>query len=107
MARRIKERKLRNPAITIIGEGATERYYFTHLKLLNGYNYVCKPRNFAEQNIDDIQRQVERVLADEGIAVCVFDVDVTRIHPADKVKFDAMRRHSQPYVRTEPPSSES
>lgn len=71
MARRIKERKLRNPAITIIGEGATERYYFTHLKLLNGYNYVCKPRNFAEQNIDDIQRQVERVLADDGIAVCV------------------------------------
>ena len=48
MARRIKERKLKNPAITIIGEGATERYYFTHLKLLNGYNYVCKPRNFAE-----------------------------------------------------------
>lgn len=92
MARRIKERKLKNPAITIIGEGATERFYFTHLKRLNGYNYVCKPRNFAEQNIDDIQRQVERVLADDGIAVCVFDVDVTRIHKADKVKFDAMRQ---------------
>ena len=92
MARRIKERKLKNPAITIIGEGATERFYITHLKRLNGYNYVCKPRNFAEQNIDDIQRQVERVLADDGIAVCVFDVDVTRIHQADKAKFDAMRR---------------
>ena len=92
MARKIKERKLKNPAITIIGEGATERFYFTHLKRLNGYNYVCKPRNFAEQNIDDIQRQVERVLADEGVAVCVFDVDVTRIHKADKAKFDAMRR---------------
>ena len=26
---------------------------------------------FAEQNIDDIQRQVERVLADDGIAVCI------------------------------------
>lgn len=92
MARKIKERKLKNPAITIIGEGATERFYFMHLKRFNGYNYVCKPRNFAEQNIDDIQRQVERVLADDGIAVCVFDVDVTRIHQADKVKFDAMRR---------------
>ena len=91
MARRIKERKLKNPAITIIGEGATERFYFTHLKRLNGYNYVCKPRNFAEHNIDDIQRQVERVLADDGIAVCVFDVDVTRIHQADKAKFDAIR----------------
>ena len=92
MARRIKERKLKNTAITIIGEGATERFYFTHLKRLNGYNYLCKPRNFAEQNIDDIQRQVERVLADDGIAVCVFDVDVTRMHQADKVKFDSMRR---------------
>ena len=92
MARRIKERRLKNPAITIIGEGATERFYFTHLKRLNGYNYVCKPRNFAEQNIDDIQRQVERVLADDGIAVCVFDVDITRIHRADKAKFDAMRQ---------------
>ncbi len=44
MARRIKERKLRNPAITIIGEGATERYYFTHLKLLNGYNWKRRVR---------------------------------------------------------------
>lgn len=92
MARRIKERILKNPAITIIGEGATERFYFTHLKRLNGYNYVCKPRNFTEQNIDDIQRQVERVLADDGIAVCVFDVDVTRIHQVNKAKFDAMRQ---------------
>jgi len=92
MARKIKERKLKNPAITIIGEGATEKFYFTHLKSLNKYNYVCKPRNFAEQNIDDIQRQVERVLADDGIAVCVFDIDVTRIHQADKAKFEAMRQ---------------
>ena len=92
MARRIKERKLKNPAITIIGEGATERFYFTHLKRLNGYNYVCKPRNFTEQNIDDIQRQVERVLADDGIAACVFDVDITRIHQVNKAKFDAMRQ---------------
>lgn len=92
MSRRIKERKLKNTAVTIIGEGATERFYFTHLKNLNGYNYVCKPRNFTEQNIDDIQRQVERVLADDGIAVCVFDIDVTRIHSADKAKFDSMRQ---------------
>ncbi|MDE5875214.1 MAG: RloB family protein [Muribaculaceae bacterium] len=92
MARKIKERRLKNPTITIIGEGATERFYFTHLKRLNGYNYVCKPRNFTEQNIDDIQRQVERILTDDGIAVCVFDADVTRIHQADKDRFDAMRR---------------
>ena len=92
MARRIKERKLKNPTITIIGEGATERYYFTHLKRLRGYNYVCKPRNFTEQTFDEMQKQIERVLADNGIAVCAFDPDVTRTRPAEKAKFEDMRR---------------
>ena len=92
MARRIKERELKNPMITIIGEGATERYYFTHLKRLRGYNYVCKPRNFTEQTFDEMQKQIDRVLADNGIAVCVFDTDVTRTRPAEKIKYDDMRR---------------
>lgn len=92
MARRIMERKLKNPTITIIGEGATERYYFTHLKRLRGYNYVCKPRNFTEQTFDEMQKQIERVLADNGIAVCVFDADVTRTRPAEKAKFEDMKR---------------
>lgn len=92
MARRTKERELKNPTITIIGEGATERYYFTHLKRLRGYNYVCKPRNFTEQTFDEMQKQIDRVLADNGIAVCVFDADVTRTRPAEKIKYDDMRR---------------
>lgn len=92
MARRITERKLKNPTITIIGEGATERYYFTHLKRLRGYNYTCKPRNFTEQTFDEIQKQIDRVLADDGIAVCVFDADVTRTRQAEKMKYDEMCR---------------
>lgn len=92
MARKIKERELKNPTITIIGEGATERYYFTHLKRLRGYNYICKPRNFTEQTFDEMQKQIDRVLADNGIAVCVFDADVTRTRPAEKIKCDDMRR---------------
>lgn len=92
MARKIKERELKNPTITIIGERATERYYFTHLKRLRGYNYVCKPRNFTEQTFDEMQKQIDRVLADNGIAVCVFDADVTRTRPAEKIKYDDMRR---------------
>lgn len=92
MARRIKERKLKNPIITIIGEGATERYYFTHLKRLRGYNYTCKPRNFTEQTFDEMQKQIDRVLEDDGIAVCVFDADVTRTRPAEKVEYENMCR---------------
>lgn len=92
MARKIRERKINNPTLTIIGEGATERFYFTHLKRLNGYNYTCKPRNFSEQTLDEMQKQIERVLSDGGIAVCVFDADVTRTRPAEKQKFEAMQR---------------
>lgn len=92
MARRIKTRELKNPTITIIGEGATERYYFTHLKRLCGYNYICKPRNFTEQTFDEMQKQIDRVLADNGIAVCVFDADVTRTRSAEKAKFGDMKR---------------
>ena len=92
MARKIKERKLKSPTITIIGEGMTERYYFTHLKRLNGYNYVCKPRNFTEQSFDEMQKQIDRVLVDNGVAVCVFDLDVTRTKAADKAKYKGMVR---------------
>ena len=92
MARKIKDRNIKSPGITIIGEGLTERMYFTHLKRLRGYRYTCKPRNFTEQTIEEIQKQVEKVLADNGIAVCVFDADVARDKPAEKAKLDAMRR---------------
>jgi hypothetical protein len=92
MARKLKERNIKNPIITIIGEGVTERFYFTHLKRFNGYKYNCKPRNFTEQTFDEMRNQIERVLADDGIAVCVFDADVTRTRPSEKQKFDEMQR---------------
>lgn len=92
MARKIKERKLRTPNITIIGEGLTERCYFKHLKSLKGYRYTCKPRNFSQQSIDDLQKQIDKVLADDGVAVCVFDADVTRDKPAERKKLEAMQK---------------
>lgn len=92
MARQRKERELKNPTVTIIGEGATERFYFTHLKNLRGYRYVCKPRNFTEQTFGEIEKQIDRVLADKGIAVCVFDADVTRTRQAEKRKYEILIR---------------
>jgi hypothetical protein len=38
-----------------------------------------------------MQKQIERVLADYGIAVCVFDADVARIHPAEAEKLERLR----------------
>ena len=90
MARKTQQRSLRQPEITIIGEGATERFYFTNLRRLKDYRYTCKPRNFTEQSLDEIQKQVDRVLADRGIAVCVFDTDITRNNPTERAKFEAL-----------------
>lgn len=92
MARRIKERKLKSRNITIIGEGLTERGYFKHLKSLKGYRYTCKPRNFSQQSIDDLQKQIGKVLEDDGVAVCVFDANVARDKPAERKKLEAMQK---------------
>jgi hypothetical protein len=89
--RKIKERSIKSPQITIIGEGLTERCYFLHLRKLKGYRYTCKPRNFAAQSLDEMGKQIERVLSDDGIAVCVFDADVSRTQPAEADKLERLR----------------
>ncbi len=62
MARKTQQRSLKQPEITIIGEGATERFYFTNLRRLKGYRYTCKPRIFTEQSLDEIRKQVVLLL---------------------------------------------
>ncbi len=62
MARKTQQRALRQPEITIIGEGATERFYFTNLRRLKGFRYICKPRNFTEQSLVEMQKQVDRAI---------------------------------------------
>jgi RloB-like protein len=90
MARR--EKIIKSPQITIIGEGLTERCYFTNLKKLQNYRYTCKPRNFAQQSLEEMQKLVDRVLEDYGVAICVFDADVARSNPNEMVKLKSMRR---------------
>ncbi|MCD8385349.1 MAG: RloB family protein [Bacteroidales bacterium] len=84
-------RDIRNPEVVIIGEGMTERFYFQHLKRLKGFRYMCKPRYFTQQTITDLDRQIGRVLSDGGVAVCVFDADVTRLHDSDRKQLKEMR----------------
>jgi hypothetical protein len=86
-----KERTLKAPQITIIGEGVTERCYFTNLKRLQGYRYTCKPRNFARHSLEEMQKQIDQVLADYGFAICVFDADVARSNQQEMAKLNGMR----------------
>jgi hypothetical protein len=65
---------------------------FHQLKKLQHYRYTCKPRNFAQQSLEEMQKLVDRVLADYGIAICVFDADVARANPNEMAKLNRMRR---------------
>lgn len=83
-------RKRRVPVFTIIGAGITELWYFTHLRDLFDYKMKIRPRFFGREDVKSIQKKIEQVLSGNGIAVCVFDADVTTWDEAEKKRFDAM-----------------
>ena len=93
MARVRKERELKRSRITVIGEGLTERWYFEHLRVIKGYRYDCKPRFFAHQSYEEMQKLIEWVLQNGGIAVCVCDADITRTNEKRNKKFQDMKAH--------------
>ena len=77
MARKTSLKQRRSPIPTIIGAGITEQWYFTHLKALRGYRVKIRPRFFGTETAAGLAKRIEEVLQDEGIAICVFDADVS------------------------------
>ena len=70
--------KLRN-SVYVIGEGATEKYYFQHLKRLKKYNCTVRPRFFSKKNnIFYIEKQTQELLAGGVTVICAFDADVAQ-----------------------------
>lgn len=93
MARVRKEREIKRSRVTVIGEGLTERWYFEHLRTLKGYRYDCKPRFFSHQSYEEMQKLIEWVLQNGGIAVCVCDADITRTNKERNKKLKDMKVH--------------
>ena len=91
MARTRKERELRRSRITVIGEGLTERWYFEHLRSVKGYQYDCKPRYFVRQSYEEMMKLIDKVINDDGIAVCICDADITRQYEDRKRKLQEMK----------------
>ena len=89
MGRIRKDRELRRPKITVIGEGLTERWYFNHLRSVKGFKYDCKPRFFSEQSYSEMEKLIDSVVGQGGFAVCVCDADVTRVDDAAKYFADS------------------
>lgn len=75
----------------MIGEGLTERWYFEHLRTLEGYRYDCKPRFFAHQSYEEMSKLIDWVIQNGGIAVCICDADITRTNEERNKKFQEMK----------------
>ena len=87
-----RERELKRPRITVIGEGLTERWYFEHLRNLKGFRYDCKPRFFSHQSYEQMSKLIDWVLQNGGIAVCVCDADITRTNEERNKVFKEMKK---------------
>jgi hypothetical protein len=84
MARKIATRQKRKQNPIIIGAGLTERWYFTHLQSKYNLRIKIRPRFFGHEDIISLTKRTESVLADEGVAIVVFDADVSTWNDVEK-----------------------
>lgn len=110
MARVRKEREIKRSRITVVGEGLTERWYFEHLRAIKGYRYDCKPRFFTHQSYEEMEKLIDWVLQNGGIAVCVCDADITRTNEERSKKLQNMKmrytKNDRVYICDSMPSIE-
>ena len=92
MARRIENRRQKNHSVTILGEGLTEQYYFTHLRTIFDYHYTIKPYYFSVTSLVEMDKKIAEAITNGGFAVAVFDADVAHRNEAEKKKLEIIRR---------------
>ncbi len=92
MARKTAQKESRNRIPTIIGAGLTEQWYFTHLRNIFNFRLKVKPRYFGKEDIQTIEKRIKMVLRDGGIAICVFDTDITAWNKAEADKLSLLRK---------------
>jgi hypothetical protein len=74
----------------LIGEGITEQYYFKHIRSIFDFRYILKPYFFGITSLTDMERKIREVLEGGGIAICVFDTDVSQRIEAEKKKLNSL-----------------
>ena len=90
MGRPTNNRRQKSPVITLIGEGITEQCYFKHIRTLYNHRYILKPYFFGITSLTDMDRKIAEVLEGGGIAICVFDTDVSQRVEAEKKKLNSL-----------------
>lgn len=92
MARPIETRKQQKRSVTILGEGLTEQYYFTHIRTLFGYHYTIRPYYFSVTSLAEMDKKITEAVDDGGFAIAVFDADVSSRNEVEKKKLESIRK---------------
>ncbi len=92
MARKEAIRRQRHGRAVIIGAGLTERWYFSHLQFHFNLKIKIRPRFFGNENITTLEKRIIQVLSNEGIAVVIFDADVSTWNDAEKARLIALKK---------------
>ena len=92
MVRKIENRIQKRRSVTLIGEGITEQYYFTHIRTLFGYHYTIKPYYFSVTSLVEMDKKIAEAIQDGGFAIAIFDADVASRNEAEKKKLESIRK---------------
>ncbi len=92
MSRNIGKRPQKLPKVTVIGEGITEQYYFSHIRSLYNFKYVLKPYYFGTTSLQEMERKIFEIVSGGGIAICVFDTDVSQRDEEQRKRLDHLKR---------------
>lgn len=92
MSRSVGKRPQKLPKVTVIGEGITEQYYFSHVRSLYNYRYELKPYYFGTTTLQEMERKISEIVSGGGIAICVFDTDVSQRDEAQRKRLDHLKR---------------
>ena len=76
----------------IIGAGITEKYYFSHLQSLYNLKVKIRPRYFGNENISTLEKLIRQVLDNDGLAVVVFDADVSKWNDVEAKRLAELKR---------------
>ncbi len=68
----------------------TEQYYFKHIRSLFNYRYILKPYFFGITSLTKMDRKIDEAIEGGGIAICVFDTDVSQRVEAEKKKLNRL-----------------
>lgn len=92
MPRKIENRKQQNRSITVLGEGITEQYYFSHVRALFDYHFVIKPYYFSVTSLVEMDKKIAEAISEGGYAVAVFDADVSSRNEVERKKLETIRK---------------